>query len=80
MPSSLLWVIALGHPFVDAMPSYVGSYDFGGLTANRSISAPEFSGRGGFLFMFIVRQRITREDGDECLFHHEPVFVTADIG
>jgi hypothetical protein len=26
----------------------------------------------------LVRQRITREDGDECLFQFEPVFVAAD--
>jgi hypothetical protein len=25
--------------------------------------------------VFVVRQRITREDGDECLFRFEPVFV-----
>ena len=25
--------------------------------------------------MFVVRQRITRDDGDECLFRFEPVFV-----
>ena len=67
--------LALGHQFVDAMLAYVGSYDFGGLTACRCIKAPAFQGRCGFLFLFVVRQRLTREDGDECLFHFEPVFV-----
>jgi SNF2 family DNA or RNA helicase len=70
--------LALGHPFVDAMLGHVGSYDFGGLTGARRIKAPDLTGRSGFLFAFVVRQRITREDGDECLFQFEPVFATAD--
>jgi hypothetical protein len=70
--------LALGHPFVDAMLSYVGSYDFGGLAAIRRISEPKLAGHRGFLFIFVVRQRITRENGDECLFKFEPIFVTAD--
>jgi len=69
--------LALGHSFVDSMLAYVGSYDFGGLTAMRRIAAPKLAGRSGFLFVFVIRQRITREDGDECLFQFEPVFVTA---
>ncbi|HYN23512.1 MAG TPA: hypothetical protein VES69_00550, partial [Pyrinomonadaceae bacterium] len=70
--------LALGHPFVDAMLSYAGSYDSGGLTAIRHIHSPAFAGRSGFLFLFVIRQRITREDGDECLFQFKPVFVTAE--
>jgi SNF2 family DNA or RNA helicase len=70
--------LALGHPFVDAMLSYAGSYDFGGLTAVRPIKSPSLAGRSGFLFVFIIRQRITREDGDECLFQFQPVFISAD--
>jgi hypothetical protein len=69
--------LAIGHPFIDATLSYLGSYDFGGLTATRHISAPRLAGRSGFLFAFVVRQRVTREDGDECLFQFAPVFVTA---
>ena len=53
-------------------------YDFGGLTAIRQLKEPKLAGRSGFLFVFVVRQRITREDGDECLFHFQPVFVRAD--
>ena len=70
--------LALGHPFVDAMLSSAGSYDFGGLTAIRHIQSPELSGRSGFLFVFIVRQRITRGGGDECLFQFHPVFISPD--
>ena len=70
--------LALGHPFVDAMLAYAGSYDFGGLTAIRHIQSPELIGRSGFLFVFIVRQRITRGGGDECLFQFQPVFVNSD--
>ncbi len=70
--------LALGHPFVDAMLQYAGSYDFGGLTAVRHVTAPKLAGRSGFLFVFVVRQRIAREDSDECLFRFEPVFVAAD--
>src|SRR3989441_4001075 len=70
--------LALGHPFVDATLSYAGSYDFGGLAAIRHIQSPTLAGRSGFLFVFIVRQRITREDGDECLFQFQPVFVNGD--
>ena len=69
--------MAIGHPFVDAMLEQVGSYDFGGLTAIRQITSPEFAGQSGYLFVFIVRERITREDGDECLFRFAPVFVDA---
>lgn len=67
--------LAIGHPFVDAMLSYIGSYDFGGLTAWRRIREPKLAGRSGFLFVFVVRERVSREDGDECLFRFEPVFV-----
>ena len=70
--------MALGHPFIDAMFSYVGSYDFGGLTAIREIALPRLSGQAGFLFVFIVRHCMTREDGDKCLFEFVPVFVTAE--
>jgi RNA polymerase recycling family C-terminal len=70
--------LAIGHPFVDAMLAYVGSYDFGGLTAIREIAAPDLASRSGFLFVFVLRQRVTREDGDECLFQFAPVFATVD--
>jgi hypothetical protein len=60
------------------MLTYVGSYDFGGLTAIRQIAAKELAGVSGYLFVFVVRRRITREDGDECLFDFCPVFVRAD--
>ena len=70
--------LAIGHPFVDSMLSYVGSYDFGGLTAYRRIREPKLAGRSGFLFVFVVRQRVSREDGDECLFRFEPVFINSE--
>lgn len=69
--------LAIGHPFVDAALSYVGSYDFGGLTAIRYINEPALAGRSGFLFVFILRQRVPRENGDECLFSFTPLFVNA---
>jgi len=68
--------MAIGHQFVDAMLSHVGSYDFGGLTAIRQIKDPSLAGRSGYLFGFVVRKRVTREDGDECLFQFAPVFVS----
>lgn len=67
--------LALGHPFVDGMLAYVGSYDFGGLATTRQIRNESLSGRTGWLFAFVVRQRISREGDDECLFRFEPVFV-----
>ena len=70
--------MAIGHPFIDATLSYVGSYDFGGLTAIRQINEPSLAGRSGFLFAFVLRKRMSREDGDECLFQFLPVFVSAD--
>ncbi len=70
--------LALGHPFVDALLEYVGSYDFGGLTARRTLMEPKFAGRSGYLFIFVLRQRITREGDDECLFQFTPVFVRSD--
>lgn len=69
--------MALGHPFVDSMLAYVGSYDFGGLTASREIKATELAGESGFLFIFVIRHRLSREDGDEYLFEFMPVFVDA---
>ncbi|HEV2708055.1 MAG TPA: helicase-related protein [Pyrinomonadaceae bacterium] len=70
--------LALGHSFIDAMLSYVGSYDFGGITAIRHLNSRKLAGTRGFLFIFAIRQRITREGSDECLFQFEPVFVTAE--
>jgi hypothetical protein len=70
--------MAIGHPFIDATLSYVGSHDFGGLTAIRQINEPKFAGRSGFLFAFVLRKRVAREDIDECLFEFLPVFVTPD--
>lgn len=70
--------LALGHPFIDAMLTYVGSYDFGGLTAARRIIAAELAGVSGYLFAFVVRRRITRESGDECLFEFCPAFLRRD--
>jgi hypothetical protein len=70
--------LALGHPFVDAMLSYAGSYDFEGLTAIRHIESAGLKGRSGFLFVFVIRQRIPRDGGDECLFKFQPVFVIPD--
>jgi SNF2 family DNA or RNA helicase len=70
--------LALGHPVIDAMLEYVGSYDFGGLASRRAVACERLRGKAGYLFVFVIRQRITREDGDECLFHFEPVFVGDD--
>lgn len=67
--------LALGHPFVNAMLAYVGSYDFGGLATARRVRHPPLAGRSGWLFAFVLRQRISREIDDECLFRFEPVFV-----
>ena len=41
----------------------------------RRLQDSRLAGRSGFLFLFIVRQRITREVGDECLFQFRPVFI-----
>jgi hypothetical protein len=68
--------MAIGHRFIDAVLSHVGSYDFGGLAAIRQINEPSLAGRSGFLFAFVLRKRVTREDGDECLFQFLPVFVS----
>ncbi len=70
--------LALGHPVVDAMLKFVGEYDFGGLTAVRRLNHPSLAGRSGFLFLFVVRQRIEHETGAEYLFQLRPVFVRDD--
>lgn len=70
--------MALGHNFVDAMLTYVGSYDFGGLTASRRITNKQLQGVMGIQFNFVVRERITQEYGEEWLFSFHPVFVTED--
>jgi hypothetical protein len=67
--------LALGHPLVEAILQYVGSYDFGGLTALRRILDSGLAGRSGFLFLFVVRQRVPAEGGTDCLFQFQPVFV-----
>jgi hypothetical protein len=66
---------AIGHPFVNAMLSFIGSYDFGGLCAKRIIRDPTLSCLNGFQFNFIVKKRITQEFGDEYLFIFYSVFV-----
>ena len=68
--------MALGHNFVDAMLTYVGAYDFGGLTASRRITNKELQDVRGIQFNFVVRERITQEYGEEWLFSFHPVFVT----
>jgi ERCC4-related helicase len=70
--------LALGHPVVNAMLEYVGSYDFGGLTAVRYVNDAKLAGRAGYLFLFVVRHRIAHEVGDECLFHFYPVFINKE--
>jgi SNF2 family DNA or RNA helicase len=70
--------LALGHPFINAMLAYAGSYDFGGLTAFRRLHDPCLAGVCGFLFLFVVRQRVSHEGGEEYLFQLQPVFVRND--
>ncbi|MCI0684699.1 MAG: DEAD/DEAH box helicase family protein, partial [Gemmataceae bacterium] len=70
--------IALGHPLVEAMLEYAGSYDFGGLTALRRIAHPKLAGKSGCLFLFVQRERIARDTTDECLFQFHPVFVDTE--
>ncbi len=41
------------------------------------IPGTTLKGKAGYLFVFMVRNRVTREDGDECLFRLEPVFVNS---
>jgi superfamily II DNA or RNA helicase len=69
--------LALGHPFVEAMLEYAGSYDFGGLASYRSIQYAKLAGRKGYLFLFVVRQRV-QDTLDECMFQFCPVFVGKD--
>lgn len=66
---------ALGHPFVDSMLSYIGSYDFGGLNSKRIIKDQKLAETAGFQFNFIVKKRITQELGDEYLFAFHSVFI-----
>jgi hypothetical protein len=71
--------LALGHEFIDAMLSFVGSYDFGGLAARRKIAGTELAGTRGYHFNFIRRQSVgPREEGDDYLFSFHAVFVTED--
>jgi hypothetical protein len=60
------------------MLEFVGSHDFGGLTAARRIVCAPLAGREGCLFVFVVRERVGNEGGEEILFHFEPVFVRSD--
>ena len=48
------------------------------MTAIRHIKEPKLAGQSGYLFVLHVRQRITHQDGDECLFRFAPVFVLDD--
>jgi len=57
------------------MLAYVGSYDLGGLASTRRIRHDSLAGRSGWLFVFVVRRRISREGDDESLFRFQPVFV-----
>ena len=66
---------AIGHPFVDNMLSYIGSYDFGGLNAKREIRDRNLAGTGGFQFDFIIKKAVAQELGDEYLFVFHSVFL-----
>ena len=67
--------LALGHPFIDAMLSYIGSYDFGGLTSRRIINYNGLKGTEGHQFNFIIKKRITQELGDEYIFLFNSLFL-----
>jgi hypothetical protein len=74
---------ALGHPFVDAMIRRVGDYGFGGHTALRVIEAKGLGSpepKVGYQFIFTVRSRVQREDGDEYLFDLHTIVALVDGG
>jgi len=70
---------AIGHPFIDAMVDYIGSYDFGGLAAARKIKNDKYKGINGYQFNFIRKKIIPQEVvGDEYLFSFYTTFITDD--
>jgi len=73
--NSALEFFAIGHPFIDAMLSFCGDYDFGGHTTKRVFKDSDCKGQEGIQFNFIVRSIITREDGDEYVFDLHPVGI-----
>jgi SNF2 family DNA or RNA helicase/HKD family nuclease len=75
MKRSDLDFFAIGHPFINAMLSYLGSYDFSGLNSRRVIRNKDLAGTKGFQFNFIVKKRVTQELGDEYLFAFRSVFL-----
>jgi len=71
--------LAIGHPFVDAMLDYIGSYDFGGLATSRKVRNEKLKGIKGFQFNFIEKKIIPQEIvGDEYLFSFHSIFITDD--
>jgi len=68
---------AMGHPYIDAMLEYIGSYDFGGLSAARKVRCARLKGVKGFQFNFIQKKAIPQEiAGSEFLFMFHSVFIT----
>jgi len=68
---------ALGHPYVDAMLDYIGSYDFGGLATSRRIKNKKYKGLKGYQFNFIQKKVIPQEIvGDEYLFTFHSIFIS----
>jgi len=47
---------AIGHPFIDAMVDYIGSYDFGGLATSRKVKNDKYKGVSGYQFNFIQKK------------------------
>lgn len=72
--------LALGHPFVDAMMRSCGDLAFRGRTAVRKLIVPGAIRKSGAQFNFVIRHRLQREDGEECLFDLATVFVTVQGG
>jgi len=70
--------LAIGHPYVDAMLDYIGSYDFGGLAASRKIKNEKYKGLKGYQFNFIQKKVVPQEIGDEYLFTFHSTFITDD--
>jgi len=75
MKRSDLDFFAIGHPFINSMLSYLGSYEFGGLNSKRTIKNRDLAGTKGFQFNFIVKKRITQQLGDEYLFTFHSIFL-----
>ncbi len=67
--------IAFGHPVMEAIVEVAGDYDFGGLSAMRTITSETLKGFEGIQFNFVVKRVQILKDDEEVSFEIVPIML-----